>query len=193
MSDAAPSPPPPTAPLPRRRLVDGSLLFLMAFALASAAGCYFINGPEAFVQALDDEVGLVLSVLPTITGAVLLAACLQVLLPIEAIKRQLGQDSGWRGLLLATTIGLFVPGGPMASFPLMLAVMGAGADVAASVAFLTSWSVLGLQRVIVWEIPLMGGDFALIRFLASLPLPIIAAFSAVWLLRRLGQPRGDRP
>jgi len=187
MSDDSPAAP------PRRRLVDGSLLFLIAFALASAAGCYVINGPGAFVQALHDEVGLVLSVLPVIAGAVLLAACLQVLLPIDAVKRQLGQDSGWRGLLLATSMGLFVPGGPMASFPLMLAVMGAGADVAAIVAFLTSWSVLGLQRVIVWEIPLMGGNFALVRFLASAPLPFIAAFIAVWLLRRLGRPPGDPP
>ena len=190
MSNA--EPPPSAPPLPRRRLVDGSLLFLMAFAAASAVGCYLVNGSDVFMQALHDEVGLVLRVLPVITGAVLLAACLQVLLPIESVKRQLGQDSGWRVLLLATTLGLFVPGGPMASFPLMLAVMGAGADVAASLAFLTSWSVLGLQRVIVWEIPLMGGDFALVRFLASLPLPLVTAYGAVWLLRHLGA-RKDPP
>ncbi len=186
MNTAEPSPERPSTP--RRRLVDGSLLFLIAFATASAAGCYLLNGPEVFVQALHDELSLVLRILPVIIGAVLLAACLQVLLPIDTVKRQLGRDSGWRGLLLATALGLFVPGGPMASFPLMLAVMGAGADVAASVAFLTSWSVLGLQRVIVWEIPLMGGDFALVRFLASVPLPLIAAFSAVWLMRRFGKP-----
>lgn len=188
MSNA--EPPPPSTPPPRRRLVDGSLLSLIAFATASAIGCYLAKGPDAFVQALHDEVGLVLRVLPVVTGAVLLAACLQVLLPIDAVKRQLGQDFGWRGLLLATTLGLLVPGGPMASFPLMLAVMGAGADVAASVAFLTSWSVLGLQRVIVWEIPLMGGDFALVRFLASLPLPLVTAYGTVWLLRHLGARKG---
>ena len=176
------------APHPRRRLVDGSLLFLIAFATASAAGCYLLNGPEIFVQALHDELALVLNVLPVIIGAVLLAACLQVLVPLDVVRRRLGHGSGWRGMLLATTIGLFVPGGPMASFPLMLAVMGAGADVAASVAFLTSWSVLGLQRVIVWEIPLMGGNFAFVRFLASLPLPIITGMLAVWLMRRWAKP-----
>lgn len=190
MINNGPSPAP--SPPPRRRLVDGSLLFLIVFAAASAAGCYVINGPEMFVQALHDEVGLVLSVLPTIIGAVLLAACLQVLVPMDVVRRRLGHGSGWRGMMLATTLGLFVPGGPMASFPLMLAVMGAGADVAASVAFLTSWSVLGLQRVIVWEIPLMGWNFALVRFLASLPLPIITALLAAWLLRRLGGPPDSR-
>lgn len=191
MTNAGPSSAP--SPPPSRRLIDGSLLFLIAFAAASAAGCYLINGKEIFAQALHDELGLLLSVLPVIVGAVLLAACLQVLMPLDVVRRRLGEGSGWRGMLLATTIGLFVPGGPMASFPLMLAVMGAGADVAASVAFLTSWSVLGLQRVIVWEIPLMGWEFALVRFLASLPLPILAAVSAAWLLRRLGRPRGDPP
>ncbi len=186
MSNAEPSP--ERSSSPRRRLVDGSLLFLIAFATASATGCYLLNGPEIFVQALHDELALVLNVLPVIIGAVLLAACLQVLVPLDVVRRRLGHGSGWRGMLLATTIGLFVPGGPMASFPLMLAVMGAGADVAASVAFLTSWSVLGLQRVIVWEIPLMGGNFAFVRFLASLPLPIITGMLAVWLMRRWAKP-----
>jgi hypothetical protein len=57
----------------------------------------------------------------------------------------------------------------------------AGADRGALVAYLTSWSLLGFQRVMVWELPLMGVDFALLRSLANLPLPIIAGLLARWL------------
>jgi hypothetical protein len=55
----------------------------------------------------------------------------------------------------------------------------------------TSWSTLGFQRIVMWELPLMGPEFAAIRFLASLPLPFVAG-----LLSRLlppTPPAPDRP
>ena len=58
----------PASP-PRRRLVDGSLLFMIAFAVTSAAACYIVNGPRVFVQALQDELSLVLQIVPVIIGA----------------------------------------------------------------------------------------------------------------------------
>ncbi len=179
---------------PRRRPIDGSFLFIVLFAAASAGGCYVLRGPAVFVEALRDEGALLLRLVPVIAGAVLLAAFVQSLVPTDLVKRWLGQESGWKGVVTASILGAFVPGGPMASFPLMMAVIGAGAHVAASVAFLTSWSVLAIQRLIVWEIPLMGGDFALVRFFASLPLPLLAGWGAAWLWRRWPPivPR-DRP
>lgn len=173
---------------PRRKLIDGSFLFVVGFAAASAAGCWWLNGPEVFFEALRDEGDLMLRLVPVIAGAVLLAAFVQVLVPTEVVKRWLGAESGWKGVAVASVIGAFVPGGPMASFPLMMAVIGAGAHVAASVAFLTSWSVLAIQRLIVWEIPLMGGDFALVRFLSSALLPPLAGWWAAWLYTRWPEP-----
>jgi len=35
-----------------------------------------------------------------------------------------------------------------------------------------------VQRVLIWEIPLLGPDFAITRYLISLPLPILAALLA---------------
>jgi len=40
--------------------------------------------------------------------------------------------------------------------------------------------VLGLNRVLIWELPFLGFDFVLLRLLISLPLPIIA-----WMLAKL--------
>lgn len=199
MSQPPPSPTDPGIPAasragpPRRKLIDGSFLFIVAFAVASAAGCWWLRGPEVFFEALRDEGDLMLRLVPVIAGAVLLAAFVQVLIPTEVVKRWLGAESGWKGVAIASVIGAFVPGGPMASFPLMMAVVGAGAHVAASVAFLTSWSVLAIQRLIVWEIPLMGGDFALVRFLSSVLLPAIAGVSAAWLYAHLPPPSPKDP
>ena len=66
----------------------------------------------------------------------------------------------------------------MTSFPLVGALHEAGTGRRALVAYLTSWSTLGFQRIILWEVPLMGIEFAVLRFLASLPLPILAGVIA---------------
>jgi hypothetical protein len=46
------------------------------------------------------------------------------------------------------------------------------------VAYLTAWSMMGLQRILVWDVPFMGAEFSLTRFLISAPLPILAGLIA---------------
>jgi len=61
---------------------------------------------------------------------------------------------------------------------LVVALAAAGADIGALVAYLTSWSVLGLTRIIMWELPFMGTVFTATRFAASLVLPFVAGLIA---------------
>lgn len=189
--------PPSDDPAPRHppsilsRLTEGSFLFLMAFAAATGLACYLVKGPAAFWQALEEHLSLLLSIIPVIAGAVLLGAFIQALIPPGYVRTRLGEGSGLRGIAVGSFIGLFVPGGPMISMPLLMAVIEAGADLAACVAFYMSWSLLAFVRIIQWELPLMGWKFAAIRFLSSLPLPLIAALIAIPLFRRFARPRRD--
>jgi uncharacterized membrane protein YraQ (UPF0718 family) len=96
----------------------------------------------------------------------------------------MGAQSGFAGLLLATLAGLMTPGGPMASFPMVLVLAVAGADRGALIAYITSWALLGFQRTLVWELPVLGADFALLRLAVCLPLPLLAGV----LARRLTLP-----
>ena len=63
-------------------------------------------------------------------------------------------------------------------FSLLAVLGGAGADRGALIAYITSWAMLGLQRVLVWDVPFMGAEFSLTRLLICLPLPIIAGLIA---------------
>jgi uncharacterized membrane protein YraQ (UPF0718 family) len=170
---------------PRQRFFDGGFYFLIAFVIVSAIGCYVVRGADAFWLTLEEHLWLLLALAPVVVGSVLLAAGLQVLMHPEFIRKHLGEGSGLKGLLKATIIGMMVPGGPMVSLPLLTAVMGAGANAMAGVAFVVSWSVLPVSRIVQWELPLMGGDFTMIRYLASVPLPVLAAWMAAPVLRRL--------
>jgi hypothetical protein len=61
----------------------------------------------------------------------------------------------------------------------LLAVLGgAGADRGAMVTYITSWSMLGLQRILVWDVPFMGAEFSATRFVVCLSLPVIAGLLA---------------
>lgn len=167
------------------RLTEPSFLFLVFFATSTGAGCYVLKGPAVFWSALHEHLQLLLAIIPVIAGAVLLGAFLQALVAPGYVRARLGEGSGARGIAIGSMIGVFVPGGPMISMPLLLAVIEAGADLSACVAFYMSWSLLALARIIQWELPLMGWKFALIRFLSALPLPVLAGFMAMPLFRRL--------
>jgi len=113
-----------------------------------------------------------------------MAGFVEVLVPKDLITKWIGEKSGIRGILIATAAGVVTPGGPMISFPLIAALYRLGADFGPLVGYLTSWELMGMQRIIVWEIPFMGIRFALLRFTVSLLLPIIAALTAQRLASR---------
>jgi uncharacterized membrane protein YraQ (UPF0718 family) len=112
----------------------------------------------------------------------------------KTIAPVLGAQSGWLGLILATALGAITPGGPFAAFPIVYALFLAGADVGAVIAFLTAWSIIGIQRIVTWELPLLGHEFVIIRVVTSLPLPVLVGALARILARgRLAIVRPEYP
>ncbi len=151
------------------RRIDGMSAFFLALALAAGTAVYLLRGPAVWAEAVGRAATLLVQVAPIITAAVLISGYVQTLVPRHAIERWLGRRSGFRGLALAVGTGILTPGGPFE-------VCGA---------YLTAWSVLGLNRAIVWEIPFFGLELVALKALVSLPLPFLAALLARPLARRL--------
>jgi uncharacterized membrane protein YraQ (UPF0718 family) len=118
-------------------------------------------------------------VLPRLIPALLLAGMLQVLVPQEVVSRYLGRDAGFRSILIASAAGVLTPGGPMVTVPFLVALANSGAAMGPLVAYMTSWSLFGMQRIIAWEAPLMGWHFVVVRVLPSLAFPVLAG----WLVK----------
>ena len=149
-----------------------------AVAVATGVACYWLNGKDAFAHALDRDLGLLADLLPRVIVALTIAALIWGILPRDRVSGLVGRNSGLAGLAIATLAGAITPGGPASAYA-FLAVMGAsGADRGAMVAYITSWGMLGLQRVLVWDVPFMGTEFALMRLAVCLPLPIVAGLIA---------------
>lgn len=162
----------------------GSLIFMAAMVVV----LLFIawrSPKKLLIPGLRASYELIMQNLPRVALALLAAGFLGQILPQETISHLLGGESGMRGILIAWVIGGFTPGGPIITFPVIVALSKAGAGLPALVTFLTAWSVLGFQRVIMFEWPLMGRRFVINRLIAASCLPPISGFitmglQAIW-------------
>jgi uncharacterized membrane protein YraQ (UPF0718 family) len=177
-----------------RSLVDASMIFFIVLAAVSMALVYWLKSAAALGTALAHAGGLVVSIVPLIAFGMMLGGLARELADPKTIAPVLGAQSGWLGLILATALGAITPGGPFAAFPIVYALFLAGADVGAVIAFLTAWSIIGIQRIVTWELPLLGHEFVIIRVVTSLPLPVLVGALARILARgRLAIVRPENP
>lgn len=149
----------------RSWLIVGTLVLLCA-VLAWRSG-----GPQRVGQALGSGGALFISVLPSLILGFSLAGFLHVLLPEQLIVSWMGYESGARGLFIGTVAGMLTPGGPFTHFPIVASFLSKGAGVGPVCAYIAAWSLIGLNRFLVWELPILGPQVAIARFLASAALP----------------------
>ena len=171
-----------------RKIFDGSLLVFALLALAAGLAVWFWKGPVAFDRAIDDAWALFQFIMPRVGAAVLIAAFLQLLIPREVVSRLISDQAGIKSVVIATIAGALTPGGPLTSFPVVVALYVSGANKGALVAYISAWAMIGFQRILVWELPLMGEEFTAIRVGASVLLPVICGSVALSLPVKINLP-----
>jgi len=158
--------------------VDVSTVILLVFAVIFTVVAYLKDPGLPWIGARNG-LSLLWFVLPRLVPALILTGMLQVLIPPEFVGRYFGREAGLRGIVIASAAGVLTPGGPMVSVPLVVALANSGAGLAVLVAYMTSWSLFGIQRIIAWEAPLLGWHFVVARVVPSLAFPVVAG----WLVK----------
>lgn len=110
--------------------------------------------------------------------AFLIVGFVDTLAPQSLIEQYLGPQSGWSGLLLGEVIGMLLPGGPYAVFPLVGLLYSSGAALGPIVTLITSYSLLALLTV-TFELPFMGWRFTLTRLSVGILVPLLAGAVAM--------------
>lgn len=169
------------------RRVTRTTGFFIVLAAFSAAGLAWRDGGAELLDAVIHAAQLLLSIAPVIATALLLGGYVHALLPHERAARWLGPGSGARGYGIALVGGIVTPAGPFAVFPILVALRQAGASFPVCVVYVTAWATLGIQRLVIWELPFLGFDFVALRLAASLPLPIIAGLLAAAVARQVSR------
>lgn len=156
--------------------MDISLIVLVAVVLVFMALALQTRGYSGMVQGLEKGWNLLASVGIRLILGFALAGLMQVVIPPQYILKWIGQESGYGGVWIGALAGSFMPGGPYVMFPIIGGLYQAGASVGPLMAFVTSWSVISFNRLLVWEIPLLGTKISLVRFVASILFPPIVGF-----------------
>jgi uncharacterized membrane protein YraQ (UPF0718 family) len=162
-----------------------SWVFVGSLVLACGVVAWRIGGPSRVGLALTSAGGLFLAVLPNLVLGFTLAGFLHVLIPGDLISAWMGENSGVRGLLVGTLAGTLTPGGPFTHFPILASFLTKGAAVGPVCAYIAAWALIGLNRIVVWELPILGPRFVLVRVLASIAVPPLVGSLAAWLYRLL--------
>lgn len=115
--------------------------------------------------------------LPLLLLGFLIAGLVQVLVPREVISGWLGEQAGFRGILLASVIGGVMPGSPYSVFPLIGGVYHSGAGLGAVVACFTAWALWSVSRLPV-EMAMIDAKVALVRYGITFVVPPVAGLLA---------------
>ncbi len=159
-------------------LIGGLVVALTVVALWQGGAARAFEGWERGGQ-------IAWSVLPNLVLGFAAAGLIATVVPPSLIGGALGDESGMRGLIIATVAGILTPGGPFLQFPLVAALAKGGAAPGPLAAYLTAWSLISLNRVIVWELPLLGSGFTVARWTISLALPILIGLAMPVVMRLL--------
>lgn len=164
--------------------MDTSTILMMAGAVVMLIAVYW-KAPEAAQKGLNATASLMLEITPRMIAAFTLAGLFQAVVPEDVIIRWMGHGSGIRGLVIGMTLGSVTPGGPMTHFPVIASLFKMGVGVGPLVAYLTAWSLFGLQRIIMWEIPFLGAKVVLLRVSVSIFFPFITGWLCELLWNKL--------
>lgn len=158
-----------------RFTLDLSTITLAGLALVLAVVAY-VRDPGLPAIGARNGLAMLWFILPRLIPALILAGLIQVLVPPEFVSRHLGHTGGLRPIVIGAVAGILTPGGPMVSVPLLVAMANSGAAMGPLVAYMTSWSLFGMQRIIAWEAPLMGWHFVVVRLVSSFAFPVLAGW-----------------
>jgi len=118
--------------------------------------------------------------------ALLAAGFLTPLVPGDFVARCLGDSAGMTAIMVGTLAGWCLPVPPIIFYPIVAVLLKTGAGMPALTALICAWSVFGIHRTMLMELPLMGRYFVSLRVMCSIAFPPVAGLIAILVSRQLG-------
>lgn len=155
------------------------VMFIIALALFFVA---LLQGEGKHVTGLKAAWTYTIQILPLLIAAMIVAGLVQTLIPREMISAWVGDESGFRGILIGSVAGALTPGGPYVSLPIAAGFLKAGASVPTMVSFVVGWALLSVARLPL-EVGIMGWRFTLIHMLSVIIFAPLAGLLASLLIK----------
>ncbi len=163
--------------------LDRTLLLLASLVLLALIVAVTTGGWETASSGFSRAGHLFSTVWVRLLLGFTLGGLVRVLIPSAVITKWLGHASGFRGILIGSYIGIIMPGGPYVTLPVIASIYSAGAGVGPVIALLTGRSLLGIQMLVVWQIPFLGVELPLARYIACLLVPPLVGLAGAAVFR----------
>jgi len=125
-----------------------------------------------------------------IIAVFIIIGLIQVWVSPQTLSKILGKEAGWKGLLLASTIPIFIGGSLFTIFPLLKTLREKGASIASVMAFITAWG--GKAPLLPLEIAFLGWKFAILRISFIIPFAIVMGLLSEFILEKWEHPEEVR-
>ena len=165
------------------KMFDGNFWIVFGLLIALCGVALGRGGTPLLGEALSGGTRLFIRFGAVIFLSFLVAGLAETLMPREWVAAALGEQSGVKGLLLASAAGAITPAGPFVSMPLAAGMLRSGAAPPAIIPFLSAWSLISVHRLYAWEVPILGAPFAITRWSLCLFVPVLVGWVARLFLR----------
>src|SRR5215467_8552592 len=156
-------------------------LIVYAIALVLAVAAY-LKGEQRHILGITEATKTFLLVLPALIGAFLIAGYIRVLVPEDVVREWVGEESGFKGVLVGYLAGTLTFGGPFVSFPIAASLYHAGGSAKIVTTYITSWALWG-GGIIFYEFSILGPKLFTIRIAASILFPLLAGVIAAFFMK----------
>ncbi len=118
-----------------------------------------------------------LKAMPILIAGFAIAGLVQAMEMREFVTQWLGSQSGFKGLLVATSLGVVTPGPVFFVLPVAGGLLKAGAGPGLVVAFIVAWDGCSIRRVVM-DLAMIDWRIVLLKFILSLLFAIAAGMIA---------------
>jgi len=129
------------------------------------------------IEGLKEAKKMFFNVLPLLLFAFIIVGFINLLVPEEALKAWLGEESGWKGLIIGPAIGALVQGGPFAFFPLFDSVFRDNVTIGTAVAMITAWGMINVGHL-PYELTFLGPRFVVLKYSIYIAIPTLVGLLA---------------
>jgi uncharacterized membrane protein YraQ (UPF0718 family) len=171
----------------RKISMDALIYIIITLAIWGAIS---IVNPSKVVIAGEVAYGAFAKAVKIIIAVFIIIGLIQVWVSTEKLSKILGKQAGLKGLVIASTIPIFIGGSLFTIFPLMKTLKEKGASIAAIMAFVTAWS--GKAPLLPLEIEFLGLHFALMRIFLVMPLAVTIGITGDFILGKWQEKTRDK-
>ncbi|MTI83791.1 MAG: permease [Firmicutes bacterium] len=148
------------------------------------------KGTTAVISTGDYLVEMLLFIPPIF----ILIGLLDVWVPREIVEKNVGSESGVKGVVISILVATAAAGPLYAGFPVAYTLMEKGCRMANVVIFLGTWATIKVPMLMM-EIKFLGMEFAAARLLLTLPAIILSGYLVERLLagaKKAGKPKANK-